>query len=390
MTNSEFSNEFDVLYNNIMSNAAPGLNEYEKSVFLTKAQDEIVKAYFNPRTNKTQEGFDGNQKRQYDFSSLLRTEKLINVSSHIDNTETLDSRSIPFIFPKNYFLSVNEVVTDNAGNKYSVLPISYEEYDRLMLKPYQYPIKRQVWRMLTDKKNVNIGTIDIKTTNGVTAPVTIYSTYASDKRILKFNLIWGNNPYIPSTDKVSLHRVKNDYNLEEINCYLPDLGYKLWDNDKQEDNLLYELRNLKEGTPEVGQVNLSHWDYFKYFDFPNRIEAIDLGEFEVNDVIFSIETKVENRPIAELIGKFQDDISTYYMRYVKTPLPIILENWKKEDGVSIKGLYTKTECELPEEVHHEILQRAVELAKAAYTGDLNSQVALGVNSQTNLGMVAAK
>lgn len=52
MTNEEFSNEFDVLYNNITSNQAPGLDEYEKSVFLTKAQDEIVKAYFNPKTNK--------------------------------------------------------------------------------------------------------------------------------------------------------------------------------------------------------------------------------------------------------------------------------------------------------------------------------------------------
>ena len=63
MTNSEFSNEFDVLYNNITSNQAPGLDEYEKSVFLTKAQDEIVKAYFNPKTNKVHEGFDGNEKR---------------------------------------------------------------------------------------------------------------------------------------------------------------------------------------------------------------------------------------------------------------------------------------------------------------------------------------
>ena len=52
MTNEEFSNEFDVLYNSITSNQAPGLDEYEKSVFLTKAQDEIVKSYFNPRLNK--------------------------------------------------------------------------------------------------------------------------------------------------------------------------------------------------------------------------------------------------------------------------------------------------------------------------------------------------
>ena len=52
MTTQEFSNEFDVLYNNIMSNAAPGLDEYEKSVFLTKAQNEVLKNYFNPQGNK--------------------------------------------------------------------------------------------------------------------------------------------------------------------------------------------------------------------------------------------------------------------------------------------------------------------------------------------------
>lgn len=387
MTNTEFSNEFDVLYNNIMSNAAPGLNEYEKSVFLTKAQDEIIKAYFNPRTNKTQEGFDGNQKRQYDFSSLLRTEKLINVSSHIDSTERLDSRSIPFIFPQNYFLSVNEIVTDNKGNKYSVLPISYEEYDRLMLKPYQYPIKRQVWRMLTDKKNVNIGTKDIETTDGITAPITIYSTYASDKRKLRFKLVFGESPYVEYQD-ISIIRTINNYDLEEVTCYIKNKKMKLYDNN--DISLLTLLQTLDPDSDYVLDIDLEHWDSFKYCDFPSRIKISDLGDFKDGDTIFEIETEVENRPIAELIGKFQDDISTYYMRYVKTPLPIILENWGAQDGVSIKGLYTKTECELPEEVHHEILQRAVELAKAAYTGDLNSQIALGVNSQTNLGMVASK
>ena len=72
MTNSEFSNEFDILYNNIMSNQAPGLDEYEKSVFLTKAQDEIVKSYFSPTGNKAMEGFDGNERRQIDFSMLTK------------------------------------------------------------------------------------------------------------------------------------------------------------------------------------------------------------------------------------------------------------------------------------------------------------------------------
>nr|DAG91963.1 MAG TPA: hypothetical protein [Crassvirales sp.] len=72
MTCEEFSNEFDILYNNIMSNQAPGLDEYEKSVFLTRAQDDIVKRYFTPKGNKDFEGFDSSLKRNMDFSSLYR------------------------------------------------------------------------------------------------------------------------------------------------------------------------------------------------------------------------------------------------------------------------------------------------------------------------------
>ncbi len=37
MTNKEMSDLFDTLYNNITSNQAPGINEFDKSVFLTKA-----------------------------------------------------------------------------------------------------------------------------------------------------------------------------------------------------------------------------------------------------------------------------------------------------------------------------------------------------------------
>lgn len=37
MNNREFSDRFDVLFANITSNQAPGIDEYEKSVYLTKA-----------------------------------------------------------------------------------------------------------------------------------------------------------------------------------------------------------------------------------------------------------------------------------------------------------------------------------------------------------------
>ena len=78
MTAAEFSQEFDILYNNIASNQAPGLTEYEKSVFLTKAQDEIIKNYFTnkPNGNKYQEGIEDSAKRYSDFSCLITVQSI--------------------------------------------------------------------------------------------------------------------------------------------------------------------------------------------------------------------------------------------------------------------------------------------------------------------------
>lgn len=147
MTNQEFSAEFDVLYNNVTSNQAPGINEYEKSVFLTKAQAQLIKEYFNERVDGVGGGFDGSQIRQYDFSQLIMTVKLTPTSAD----SLVDKRSVVYEFPKDYFLSVNEILSD-ADYQYNVIPISYAEYGRLMMKPYNYPVKRAVWRLFTGSK----------------------------------------------------------------------------------------------------------------------------------------------------------------------------------------------------------------------------------------------
>ena len=88
---------------------------------------------------------------------------------------------------------------------------------------------------------------------------------------------------------------------------------------------------------------------------------------------------------AELVIGPNDTLTKYSIRYVKRPKAIILSDL---DGVSLDGISTKQECELDPILHPEILQRAVELAKAAYIGDLQSQIALGQTSQTNMGIVA--
>lgn len=156
MNNIEFSNQFDVLYNNVTSNQAPGLNEYEKSVFLTKAQDEILKDYFNPKSNPKQEGFDNTIKRQADFSGLMREDNATLVSSP---TSQFDPRSLVYQIPKEVYLTINEqiVLKDNNDVKgiRQLIPINYIEYQRLMSKPYKEPLKYQSWKLQTSTESNN-------------------------------------------------------------------------------------------------------------------------------------------------------------------------------------------------------------------------------------------
>jgi hypothetical protein len=138
MTITEFSDQFDVLFNNITSNQAPGLNEYEKSRFLTKAEKEIVKNYFSPNSvgNTLKQGFDDSAKRQADFSVLMQ----VGACTPATVTNKIDDRSSVFTYPSDVFIVINESVKIGIKTK-QVIPLRYDEYTRLMSKPFQRPLK---------------------------------------------------------------------------------------------------------------------------------------------------------------------------------------------------------------------------------------------------------
>ena len=159
MTANEFSQEFDILYNNIASNQAPGLTEYEKSVFLTKAQDEIIKNYFTdkPNGNKYQEGIEDSAKRYSDFSCLI-TVKSINALEHNEDS-CIDSRGQICSLPEDLMITLNEKFKINA-DEYQVIPITLAEYQRLMSRPSGDPLKKQVWKLMGNSTSGN-GSIEI-------------------------------------------------------------------------------------------------------------------------------------------------------------------------------------------------------------------------------------
>ncbi len=196
MTVDEFSNQFDVLFNNITSNQAPGLNEYEKSVFLTKAQDEIVKNYFNPKSNPKQDGFDDTPKRQIDFSVLTTVNTIyketeyeseddyvmpdiafmhplfdprdyIAITRQIPETPSdtthwlvtyTTGTSVSVKLPEDVMMIINERIEvsrngSSSSTLLSVRPIDFAEYDRLMSKPFKRPINYQAWRLINNDES---------------------------------------------------------------------------------------------------------------------------------------------------------------------------------------------------------------------------------------------
>lgn len=353
---NELSNGFDVLWNNIASNQAANLDEYEKSVFLTNAMYDLLKNYFDPKGNKFQEGFDMSKKRQADFSNLIRTVVLDELD--IPEEEKFDYRSKCYGMPTDLFIPINEKLTDNKTN-FVITPISFIEYDALMLKPYQYPIKRQVWRLLTDKH--------IESTKSV--------EFVDNEADFKYHLIVKNTSnkivHLKITKDTELADGTLDITVEgDTVTIICTLGFR---NTTMAHYWSHVLLPAIDETPVLkkyigdmtGNGDGSSWPSCK----PVSCEL----------------TVPPASPIFEIIGRFVG-IPKYTMRYLIKPRPIILVDLP--DNLTIEGYNKASECELDSELHYEILQRAVELAKAAYQGDLSTQIVLGQNSQTNMGIVS--
>ena len=155
MTNQEFRNQFDISYNAITSNSAPGIDDYELSVYLTKAQLEIVKNYYDPLSNRKQKGFEATEKRRRDLNQLVKDYK---TTSTISNNFNIDSESKFYVIPNDLFLIVNEKAKITSEDCYDnkildITPISYDEYNVQINNPFEKPDSSNAWRL--DLSNVN-------------------------------------------------------------------------------------------------------------------------------------------------------------------------------------------------------------------------------------------
>lgn len=164
MTNEEFSNEFDTLVNSNSVIKPFGIDstplefdEYEKSVFLTKAQESIVKSLYNGTL--TGDSFEKTEELRRYLSSLVKTysttDKVVG--------EGLTKDSYFFNIPEDtWFITYEAVVSQDArlgcakGSVMEVVPITQDELYKIKRNPFRMPNKRRVLRLDTEGNLVEL------------------------------------------------------------------------------------------------------------------------------------------------------------------------------------------------------------------------------------------
>lgn len=151
MTNQEFSNEFDILYNNISSNQAPGLTEYEKSVFLTNAQDNLVLELLTGK-NMSGESFEKTEELREYLTNIIATQTTEN--PQLSTSEGLTDNTYIIECPENLWMIVFESVKFNSSSMgctpsslIEVVPVTHDEFARINRNPFRKSNKNRVLRL---------------------------------------------------------------------------------------------------------------------------------------------------------------------------------------------------------------------------------------------------
>lgn len=169
MTVEEFSDSFDTLLNSYSGKAAFGeesprqtvaLDEYEKSVFLTKAQEDIVLSLYSGRSNLA-ESFESTEEARRYLSNLVAEKVLKPIANSKGLILGMASSSKFFTLPEDlWFITYEEVVLRKGkcgcSNTMRVYPVKQDEYQSIKDNPFRGANDRRALRLDLSEGNVEI------------------------------------------------------------------------------------------------------------------------------------------------------------------------------------------------------------------------------------------
>lgn len=158
MTIQEFSNEFDTLLNSYSTAPPYGkehklditLDEYEKSVYLTKAQEEIIIGLYTGK-NQFGESFERTEEIRRYLSDLVKTVILTEkLTGHVGLSRTSMFYQLPddvwFITYESATLK-DERLGCLDGEEALIIPVTQDEYYKIAANPFRGPSKGRAVRL---------------------------------------------------------------------------------------------------------------------------------------------------------------------------------------------------------------------------------------------------
>lgn len=159
MTTRDFSNAFDILLNSYniptkfgTDNSIGGItfDEYEKSMFLTQAQEQIVVELYSGR-NEFNTSFEVTEESRAYLKDLIKT--------YMPKESTVTPKGISkyskfYSLPNDVLFITYEsaILSDDSlgcrsGEEVTVVPVTQDEFDSTFNNPFRGPSKRRVLRL---------------------------------------------------------------------------------------------------------------------------------------------------------------------------------------------------------------------------------------------------
>ena len=157
MTAEEFNREFDLLYNNVMSDMAPGIDGYEKSVFLTMAQEDVVKQLYNGTLG---DGFESSEQNRRYLANLISHNTITtlptpDVIMGYQCYELPVSENTLVLIAEQAEVACGGCCDDTEATKIlNVQPVKYDEVNKVLNNPFRRPNRNQALR--ADKSSTSV------------------------------------------------------------------------------------------------------------------------------------------------------------------------------------------------------------------------------------------
>lgn len=161
MNLAEFSNGFDTLigsyrrFKDFDRQEMPDsieFNEYEKSLFLTKAQEELVIGCYSGK-NTYGDSFESTEELRRQLDSLVRT-KVYTEGDRLSGMVGVSGNSVFFSLPdKLAFITMEQVTFGDEtlgchnGFTANVYPVRQDEYGKIKDNPFRGPTRYKVLRL---------------------------------------------------------------------------------------------------------------------------------------------------------------------------------------------------------------------------------------------------